>query len=275
MDELAAQFARIPWASMGRASPAFLMGRSLVPLGLFDRPLSSGSGFVALGDDAYERHLMEIVGTGIQVGRGKFLTCWHVCRDLPVTEGRAYIQTTCSRDDAWFKTYRAIETQFSFVDPRTRAGNPEIDVGMVICPAIDTPDSPFDDCPATWGDSTLLGVGDRVLIGGYPLGRELFLATSTNRGVVQPTFYDGVISAIIPATKPSETRLLQVSSVAMGGISGGAVCDADSGRLLGMVTSGLERNGVPMPITYAIPSEVLQPWAAAVNFRASDGTIWR
>ena len=38
--------------------------------------------------------------------------------------------------------------------------------------------------PVRWGDSGRLGVGDRVVIGGLPLGRELFLALSSNCGFV-------------------------------------------------------------------------------------------
>jgi S1-C subfamily serine protease len=120
-----------------------------------------------------------------------------------------------------------------------------------------------------------LGVGDQVLIGGYPLGKEMFLALTTNRGIVQPTFYDGIVSAIIPPTKNTETRLLQISTIAIGGISGGVVCDPTSGAVLGMVTSGLISSGQSLPITYAIPSEVLQPWADAISFEVKGGKVWR
>ena len=119
-------------------------------------------------------------------------------------------------------------------------GNPDVDIGVLICTAVGDDTIPYDVPPVTWGDSTQLGVGDRVLIGGYPLGKDMFLALSTNRGIVQPTFYDGNVSAIIPATKNTETRLIQISTISMGGISGGVVCDPTSGAVLGMVTSGLE-----------------------------------
>jgi hypothetical protein len=132
-------------------------------------------------------------------------------------------------------------------------------------------------CRRSLGGFDKAGRGDDVLVGGFPLGKNMFLALSTNRGVVQPPFYDGIIGAIIPATKASETRLLQISSVAMGGISGGVVCDRKTGAVVGMVTSGLDHpeNGPPLPVTYAIPSEVLQPYVDAISFKATDGHTWR
>lgn len=231
---------------------------------------------VALGDADYESFLMDIQGTAMQVGRGKLLTCWHVCQALKVKEGLAYIQSTTQRSDgAWVKGYWPIENQFSFIDPRLSAGNSDVDIGMIICTAEGDASIPYDVPNITWGNSSQLGVGDRVLIGGYPLGREMFLATATNRGIVQPTFYDGIVSALIPATKETETRLIQISTIAMGGISGGVVCDAETGAVVGMVTSGLTSGGYSLPVTYAIPSEVLKPYSEAISFKVSNGEIWR
>lgn len=79
---------------------------------------------------------------------------------------------------------------------------------------------------------------------------------------------------IIPAIRRGESRLLQISSVALGGMSGGVVCDPRTGAVLGMVTSGLTAGDVSLPITYALPSEVLQPFVDAVSFNATDGTHW-
>lgn len=231
---------------------------------------------VALGEPNYEKYLMEIQGTAFQVGRGKLVTCWHVCEVLNVKEGHAYFQTTYQRaDGVWVKGYWPVESQLSFVDPRLQKGNPDVDIGVLISTAVGDDAIPYDVPPVTWGDSTQLGVGDRVLIGGYPLGRDMFLALSTSRGIVQPTFYDGVVSAIIPATKNTETRLIQISTISMGGISGGVVCDPVSGAVVGMVTSGIEIAGQSMPITYAIPSEFIRPFAEAISFNVKGGEIWR
>ena len=109
-----------------------------------------------------------------------------------------------------------------------------------------------------WGDSTKLGVGDRIFVGGYPYGTDLFQMTQTNRGVVQPTFFDGIVSAIIPAQNEKETRLLQLSTLVAGGMSGGAVFNPETGEVYGMITSSIQgASGDLHPVTYAIPSEVI------------------
>jgi Trypsin-like peptidase domain len=278
VEELRKKFAKIPWASFGRRMPISELARSIVPVGNFRVRLPSGeSAVIKTSDEAdFGNHIMDIQGTAFQVGRGKLLTCWHVCKALNIKEGFAYVQSTSERNGKVLKCYWPVGAQFSFTDPRTKSGNKDIDVGTIICPAISNKLFHYDVPIVKWGDSTEVGVGDSVLIGGYPLGRDMFLALSTNRGIVQPTFYDGIISAVIPATKPTETRLLQISSIAIGGISGGVVCNPNDGAVLGMVTSGLESPpGHALPITYAIPSEVLQPYADAISFKGADGEIWR
>jgi S1-C subfamily serine protease len=218
---------------------------------------------------------MDIQGTAFQVGKGKLLTCWHVCETLRVREREAYFYAKTRLGDSEAQRPYPVAAQLSFIDPRTDAANPLIDVGMLISPATDSEEYPYLVPPVRWGDSTKLGVGDRVVLGGFPLGKEMFFATSTNRGLVQPTFYEGIISAIIPAINAGETRLLQVGSVALGGISGGVVCEPRTGKVIGMVTSGLTDAGVALPITYAIPSEVLHPWAESISFKTDSGEIWR
>lgn len=279
MDELRRQFERIPWASFGRRSPVSDVARSILPVGNFPSqlPPSNAATSVRLGDPDYEKFLMEIVGTAFQAGKGKLLTCWHVCEALHVREGRAYLQSTCEREGVWHKSYWPIQSKLSFIDPRLGRGNASVDVGVICCAPSPSPQQSYDVPLVQWGDSTDLGVGDQVLIGGYPLGTDMFLSTSTNRGIVQPTFYGGIVSAIIPATKNTETRLIQISSISMGGISGGVVCHPLSGAVLGMVTSGLRdvETGQSLPITYAIPSEVLRPYVDAISFKTDDGETWR
>ena len=275
MEKLIEQFQRIPWASFGRTTLISKLAASVLPVGNFPQPLPSLNAGLQqeLGDENYEDHLMDIQGTAFQVGQGKLLTCLHVCEALATSENRAYVQTTHFADGIWYKRYWPIVTTLGFIDPRTNAGNSDVDIGIIISPGrydlYGLTESPTVRC----ADSAQAGVGDRVLIGGYPLGLDMFLATATNRGVIQPSFYDGVISAIIPASRENETRLLQISSVALGGISGGVVCN-EKGRVLGMVTSGLTTNeGTALPITYAIPSEVLRPWSEAVTYRTANGIL--
>ncbi len=230
---------------------------------------------IPIQDPTHEDWVLDIEGTAFQAGSGKLLTCWHVVEQLRYHEGEAYI---------WANTrLRGVEAQrpypfaaaLKYYDVRFEDGGPGIDAGVLICPPKQTEDSPYDVPPVRWGDSTRLGVGDRVLIGGFPLGRTMFFSHATNRGLVQPSFFDGIISAIIPAIKLGETRLLQISSVALGGISGSVVCDPRTGAVPGMVTSGLMDGDVSLPITYAIPSEVLRPFVDAVSFKADDGEHWR
>lgn len=279
MEQLRQRFQRIPWASFGRETPVSELARSIVPVGNFPSrlPPREAGIVVELGQPDYESYLMDIMGTAFQVGRGKLITCWHVCELLHVSEGFAHIQSTSTREGVVRKTYWPIQSKFSFVDPRLNRGNQDVDIGILTCAASGSDDCPYEVPVVSWGDSSQLGVGDEVLIGGFPLGKEMFLSLSTNRGIVQPTFYNGVISAIIPATKISETRLLQISSIAVGGISGGVVCNPTTGAVLGMVTSGLHdtASGQALPITFAIPSEVLQPYADAISFKTKDGEIWR
>lgn len=280
-DKLQTAFSSIPWKSFGRNTPISRLSKSLVPVGNHDtmskRQVLFGQreGVVTSDSEDFESDLLEIIGTAFQVGAGKLMTCWHVCSSLRISEGEAFFISNTTYNGMYAKRYHQITHAFSFIDPRHKADKSTIDVGIISCPARSTAESPYGVPIVDWGDSSNAGVGDRVLIGGYPLGRHLFLSTSTNRGIVQPTFYDGIISAVIPATNAKETRLFQISSVALAGISGGVVCSATSGKVLGMVVSGLSVNKVDVPITYAIPSEVLKPYAASISFKTADGKVWR
>jgi Trypsin-like peptidase domain len=269
----------IPWTSRGRPTPISELARSILPVGSFPHRLREGE-FKILGtsrDANFDDYLMDIVGTAFQVGRGKLLTCWHVCESLRVRAGFAHVLATTWKGNEWRSSYWSIGAKLSFVDPRTNKGNKEVDVGALVCSTVEDTEFPYDVPIVKWGDSGNVGVGDRVLIAGYPLGRDMFLAPSTNRGLVQPSFYDGIVGAVVPATRHTETRLFQISSIAVGGISGGVVCDPSTGLVLGMVMSGLEdaSNNQLLPITYAIPSEVLRPYADMISFTGPDGEIWR
>ena len=116
-----------------------------------------------------------------------------------------------------------------------------------------------------------MAVGDRVLVGGYPYGTDLFKMSKTNRGVVQPTSVDGIVSTIIPAQNEREIRLLQLSTLAAGGMSGGAVFDPKTGEAYGMVFSSVQGpNSSLHPVTYAIPSEVILPYSGSLNFEVAN-----
>ena len=123
-----------------------------------------------------------------------------------------------------------------------------VDIAVIPFVPRDNKGSLIDTPSIIWGDSTKLGVGDRILVGGYPYGTDLFKITQTNRGVVQPTFFDGIVSAIIPAQNEKETRLLQLSTPAAGGMSGGVVFNPETGEAYGMITSSIQdRSGSIAP----------------------------
>lgn len=168
----------------------------------------------------------------------------------------------------------SIKISVPFIDDRTRQPNPKVDLAVVFCPVRSTPERPYETSPVTWGDSGRLGVGDEVIVGGYPYGTDMFLFTQSNRGVVQPTFYPGIISAILPATKKDETRLLQISTPLARGISGGVVVLPETGEVVGMVTSNVyfpmdasHTSVIPLPMSYAIPSEVIRPFVENIDFK--------
>jgi S1-C subfamily serine protease len=151
----------------------------------------------------------------------------------------------------------------------------------LIVAAKSTETLPYEVPPARWGDSTQVGIGDPVVVAGFPHGRDMFLLTKTNRGLIQPTFHSGLVSAIIPAMNATETRLFQLSVPSAGGTSGGAVFNPNTGEIIGMVFQGLqiriqgtdkgtEASDIPLPISYAIPSEIIAPYLEVITFQTAD-----
>lgn len=274
--DLKAALARVPWASRGRETPIARLARSVVPVGnKAGVPQGDASLHITIQDAAHEDWVLDIQGTAFQAGRGKLLTCWHVVEQLRYREHEAFYWANTRMNGVEAQRPYAFAAALKYYDVRFDDGGPGIDARVLISPAVDSPEFPYEVPPITWGDSTRLGVGDRVLIGGFPLGRAMFFSNTTNRGLVQPSFFEGIISAVISAIQRGETRLLQISSIALGGINGGVVCDPRTGAVLGMVTSGITVGEVSLPITYALPSEVLQPFVDAISFNATDGTTWR
>jgi S1-C subfamily serine protease len=177
-----------------------------------------------------------------------------------------YILARAFREDTVLAVPYAIQASIWYMDIRTNKSNRDVDLAAMIVPAKSTPDAPYEVPPVKWGDSRRLGVGDSVIVGGYPYGKQMFLVTKSNRGLIQPTFYAGIVSAILPATTSSETRLLQLSIPVAGGMSGGAVLLPDTGEVVGMVTSCIHADKVPLPMSYAIPSEIIAPFIENISF---------
>ena len=280
------EFAKIiPWASMGRPSIVSQVGRSLLPIGVYDPNLSvwkyeGSSTEISNRDENFEKYIMNIVGTAIRTGTGKLVTCLHVVDDIIQQNSRGYaLVSRTLAENTISHTACAFGSALKYVRPGQRKGDAGVDLAVIPFVPRDRHGHIIDTPSIAWGDSTKLGVGDRVLIGGYPYGSDLFKITQTNRGVVQPSFFDGIVSAIVPAQNEGETRLLQLSTPAAGGMSGGAVFCPETGEAYGMITSSIQDlNGALHPVTYAIPSEVILPYSGAINFdtelgRMGDGDL--
>ena len=273
---------RIPWASRGRASIAAQVGMGLYPIGRLPfepRVLKRGDVLgISREHPDFEKYLMQIVGTTIQAGPGKLVTCMHVIKLLLSKENRIQGNVLAALEIPSAKgiTYvpYKVDAAVGYKDPRTERANDAVDLAVLFWAPRSTDDFPIEVPTLRWKDSSGLGVGDRVVIGGYPLGTTLFLAMASNRGVIQPTFYEGIISAIYPATKLTETRLLQISVTTYGGMSGGAVFLPETGEIVGMVTSGLENRetGHVHPMTFAIPSEVIIPHVRSLRAEYGPGS---
>lgn len=266
----------IPWKSFGRKTAVSKVGQSLVPVGVLPftpQPVPADGIPVpvipANSPDA-EKFLMNIVGTAIQAGCGKLVTCLHVAEGILDQKRDGYILSRVFKNGTLVYVPYPVQEAFRFVDPRTDKVNPDVDLAVLLCLPKSTDDLPYDAPNICWGDSTQLGVGDEVVIGGYPHGEKMFFLTKSNRGIVQPTFYSGIISAIFPATESNETRILQISIPSAGGMSGGAVFDPITGAVMGMITSCLQIKGIPQPMSYAIPSEIIYPYVEVITFSVGE-----
>ena len=272
----------IPWASMGQSSVVSDVGRSLLPIGVYDPSMPvwqyKGSSKEITNRDAnFEKYLLNIVGTAIQTGTGKLVTCLHVVDDIVKrnSEGYAIVSRTLP-ENTIYRTACSFDSSLAikYVRPGQKKWDAGVDLAVIPFVPRDRHDNVIDTPSIVWGDSTKLGVGNRVLIGGYPYGTDLFKITQTNRGVIQPSFFDAIVSAIIPAQNERETRLIQLSTPAAGGMSGGAVFDPETGAAYGMITSSLQNsNGALHPVTYAIPSEVILPYSGAISYDTKLGRM--
>jgi S1-C subfamily serine protease len=263
----------IRWNYLGRETTASLVGKSIVPVGIlpFEPVPYVGDEMpqLSMRDSSAERYLMNIVGTAIQGGDGKLVTCGHVVEAILERNAKGYILSRIIRSGTIEYLPYPIIKALRYVDPRTDAVNADVDLSVLIVPARNTERFPYVAPNVSWGDSGQLGVGDHVLVCGYPHGTEMFKFTQSNRGIIQPTFYDGIVSAILPATKPYETRMIQVSIPSAGGMSGGAVFDPDTGKVMGMITSCIHMNGIPQPMSYALPSEIIAPYVETITFKTN------
>jgi serine protease Do len=113
--------------------------------------------------------------------------------------------------------------------------------------------------------------GQSIALMGYPIGGMLGFATVTHRGILA-----SITTAALPAAtaqsldpravlrlREGNFELYQLDATAYPGNSGGPVLDADSGRVIGIVSMVLVKAGResalsnPTGITYAIPVQAL------------------
>jgi serine protease Do len=113
--------------------------------------------------------------------------------------------------------------------------------------------------------------GQPIALMGYPIGGTLGFATVTHRGILA-----SITTAALPAAtaqsldpravlrlREGNFELYQLDATAYPGNSGGPVLDADSGRVIGVVSMVLVKAGResaltnPTGITYAIPVQAL------------------
>jgi S1-C subfamily serine protease len=267
----------IPWGSRGRMTPASKVGKCLVPIGVFNYavPEFTPDAFSEAIDNThpdYLKHMMSIMGTGIKVGDAKIITCTHVIDGIKEENKPGYVMFHYENGNTIYQSKYRYTRTVEYIDPRSAAYNKSVDLSLIPLPVQKSEFLPEEPPSIEWGNSADLGVGDPVVLGGYPYGTELFTMTKTNRDFIQPSFYPGIISRIIPASSKDEIRILHISTGVAGGMSGGAVFDPQSGKLLGMIYASVEgRSGDLHPVTYAIPSEVMAPFSKAINFDTEQG----
>ncbi|WP_162013474.1 serine protease [Erythrobacter sp. NAP1] len=216
---------------------------------------------------------IELVGTCIAIGRGYYLTCWHVVEQLARSSGEAMAIVPSAGEGR--NNLRPIRSVKKFEDPRFSENGSLIDCALLAIPGAD--DQPLSELPAPvdFSSSDKLSVGSRVLLGGFPLGETIFFANDTNKGHIQPSFFDGIVSAILPPASEGESRLLQINALALAGMSGGVVCDPRSGKLLGMILSGITQDDVDLPITFALPVDTFRVFSTAAPNTKLISEFWK
>jgi hypothetical protein len=224
----------------------------------------------ATGDVAADlkQLLLRIAGSAMSIGNRKVLTTRTALEALHRKRATPYLLLT-----------RFQEQQVSQMALRVLAGaaytndadkphdNSDVDAAILL--HANVPDG-YDLPSVRWGDSTRLGVGDSVMVAGYPLGTDLFLEYRYNRAIVQPTVYSATVGAIVPAILPGQTRLLRLTVPGLGGLSGGAIFDAQNGTVLGMVTTAIHAAELPQPVLYGVPAESLQPFVQKIDFKEQE-----
>ena len=256
----------IPWESKGKLTHASRVGASLVPIGVLPRNAKElvTAKWLAGEEAEARKYILRILGSAIQLRTGNLLTPRLMLDEARRTGSTVYVLIVAPYQGRVLNAAVPVVHFMPYVDPRTNAMNTEVDAMLTILPSLKNVD--FERSHITWGDSRELGVGDAVMVAGYPMGSDLFFECRSNRGVVQPNVYAATISSIIPAQNGRETRLLRVTVPGLAGMSGGVVFNPKNGTVLGMIVSATHAGLVPQPALYAIPSEALDDFSR-ISFR--------
>ncbi len=220
---------------------------------------------IANGADA-GKYMLQIMGTAVQVEKGKLLTSAETVAAVRPRQAQAMVLATLRRGAVVQFIPYPVQRVVPYIDLRTSKSAPNVDIALLVVAAQSTPQLPYEVPSIHWADSSRAGVGDPVMVAGFPLGSDLFLEYKSNRGFVQPTVYSGIIGAIVPAIEPDETRLFRITVPGIAGLSGGVVFNPKNGEVLGIITTSMLSAALPQPVVYAVPSEVLAPFVKAISF---------
>lgn len=261
----------IPWKSSGRRTHASRVAESLIPIGVLPRDSIDLAGIAVKRlypeEAELRKFVLRILGSAIQLPNGNLLTPRVILDQARRQGSTVFVLLVCHDGERTINAAVPVVHFLPYIDPRSGKTNTEVDAMLTMLPG--DPQVPFQASPIHWGDSTELGVGDSVMVAGYPMGSDLFFDYRSNRGLIQPTVYSGTIGAIVPSQKDTETRLLRITVPGLGGLSGGVVFNPKNGTVLGMLVSATHAGLVPQPVLYAIPSEALEGFSKT-EFRIDD-----
>lgn len=130
------------------------------------------------------------------------------------------------------------------------ATDADLDLAVLLVSGADLPYLPL-------GDSDAIPTGKSVSAIGYPLGRDVDLASTDQGAAPAPTLTTGTLSAVRRDDRGS-TRFLQTSAAVNPGNSGGALIDED-GYLVGIVELKM---GDAKDIGFAIPINLAKEFLA-------------
>lgn len=217
--------------------------RSVLPVGTFG----------ALQDPRFR-----FSGTGFVVGRGNLLaTCAHV---LPE------IKEASARIDLVARVETATPGEFDYRKLTVRRLDRPRDLALLDMEGPPLP--PLVVAPEPAAESR---DGTAIALIGFPIGGALGFAHVTHRGIVSsrvshfapPPSARGLTERAIAAARQPPFEVLQLDATAYPGNSGGPLLNAETGRVVGVVSMVLVKGSresalsAPTGISYAVPAAYL------------------